>query len=518
MRYFALSIMLLICAASAARAQEWPRKLWDPAGSAPGQIDLPLPCGGGMAFIPVRTRVEEGDDLSDRAEMLGGADLDTGYLDYFRTEYLRGGFIRDGVSLYYIGKYEVTRDQYAAVMTPECPAASRGGSRPAGSIAWFDGVRMTLLMTEWIRANVPDAMPSEEGSPGYLRLPTEAEWEYAARGGGKLDDIDRRAALPPMDGPIGEYAWHQGRRSANGAYRPIGTKRPNPLGLYDMLGSVEELMLEPFRLNWMGRRHGQVGGFVTRGGSIQTPGEELRSSMRTEWPYFNILDGRATAFESFGMRLAISVPVNTTLARTTHIRDLWLEALSAEPGVDDDPLAILDALSDRQSDIGLLNELALIRAEIVADRRAREESAERALRLSLLNGAVLSNWIRQERANIARLDVVLTLLQTALDAPNVSDAKRTLYERQKPGVEARLEAARQNYDLSSSAYLTALVNLQETHVSETINAGAARLIEELEERGQDRLAPAVDRFLRIIAMRREDPRLSREALLEASIP
>ncbi|NVN38350.1 SUMF1/EgtB/PvdO family nonheme iron enzyme [Komagataeibacter swingsii] len=50
-----------------------------------------------------------------------------------------------------------------------------------------------------------------------------------------------------------------------GALQPVGTLKPNPLGLYDILGEVDQIMLDPYRLNRVGRLHGQVGGVLLRG-------------------------------------------------------------------------------------------------------------------------------------------------------------------------------------------------------------------------------------------------------------
>jgi len=522
----AAAVLTVACAGPAA-AQEWDRQLWDPAGPVEGQIDVPLPCGGAMAFLRVPTPVEPENPLADHEIRIGGSDPETGYLDYIRTVHLRGAFSDGDVVYFYLAKYETTRDQWAAVMGPDCPQPSRGGSRPQGGVAWFDALDFTRRLTEWLRAEAPDALPVADGVPGHVRLPTEVEWEYAARGGSAVDLADFRSDLPPMETGIQDYAWYAGRASAGGAYRPIGMKRPNPLGLHDMLGGVEEVVLEPFRLNNLGRPHGQVGGFVTRGGSIETEAPELRTSLRQEWPFFDATTGRATAFDRFGVRPVISAPVNTSLPTTTRIRETWIDESRAE--ATGDPLAVLDELLARETDQRMRNELALVRSEFVDDRRERDESAARAMRLSLLNGAVVMRWLRQEVTAQRRLEAAIAGARVIADGSRrrveeTEGAERARNEGFLTQVEesirlneANLERTRLNVEVAASAYLTALVELAEGPAEGEVRNQANLLTIELADREQDRLAPSVDRFVQNIAERKADRTLSREAMIEQAV-
>ena len=121
------------------------------------------------------------------------------------------------LSTYYIGKYEVTQAEWQAVMGTN-PSGFKGDNLPVESVTWFD-------CQEFIRK-------LNELTGKQFRLPTEAEWEYAARGGNKSN---RTKYAGGSD--IDNVAWYSD--NSNGTH-PVGQKRPNELGLYDMSGNVYE--------------------------------------------------------------------------------------------------------------------------------------------------------------------------------------------------------------------------------------------------------------------------------------
>ena len=122
------------------------------------------------------------------------------------------------LSGYYIGKYEVTQELWEAVMGSN-PSYFKGDNLPVENVSWNE-------VQEFLRKL--NAMTGKR-----YRLPTEAEWEFAARGG----NSSRGYKYSGSDN-IGSVAWYG--NSKGGGTHAVGTKLPNELGIYDMSGNVWE--------------------------------------------------------------------------------------------------------------------------------------------------------------------------------------------------------------------------------------------------------------------------------------
>ena len=143
-------------------------------------------------------------------------------------KFMMGDIFRDGhededpvhevvLDGFYIGKYPVTQGEWEAVMgdTP----SYKGDDYPVENVSWDD-------VQGFIKALI------SENNDGYrFRLPTEAEWEYAARSGGKRE---KYAGSDDVDA----VAWYDG--NSENTTHPVGKKLPNGLGIYDMSGNVFE--------------------------------------------------------------------------------------------------------------------------------------------------------------------------------------------------------------------------------------------------------------------------------------
>ena len=124
---------------------------------------------------------------------------------------------------FYLATTEVTQAQWKAVMGTESPSNFKGKNLPVEQVTWQDAMAFCKKLSE------------KEGQT--YRLPTEAEWEFAARAGAAVQVMDRKQRTAWLK----ERAWT--RDTADYQTHPVGTKKPNPWGFFDMLGNVNEYTL-----------------------------------------------------------------------------------------------------------------------------------------------------------------------------------------------------------------------------------------------------------------------------------
>ena len=121
---------------------------------------------------------------------------------------------------YFIGQFEVTQALWVAVMGENPSKWTGNDSLPVEQVSWND-VQIFIARLSQITGR-------------RFRLPTEAEWEFAARGGNK----SHNSTYPGAQSQLWETCWYGG--NSNGHSHPVGRLRPNELGLYDMGGNVME--------------------------------------------------------------------------------------------------------------------------------------------------------------------------------------------------------------------------------------------------------------------------------------
>ena len=167
-----------------------------------------------------------------------------------------------------LGVYEVTQEQYEGVMGTN-PSRFTGRQNPVDRVSWDDAVEFCRKLS---------ALPAEKKAGYVYRLPTEAEWEYSCRAG-----TQTTYSFGDSESELGEYAWYYD--NSERTTHPVGGKKPNPWGLYDMHGNVWE---------WCSDRYGNYpSGSVTdptgatsgsyrviRGGSWSDTSQYARSAGR----------------------------------------------------------------------------------------------------------------------------------------------------------------------------------------------------------------------------------------------
>ena len=182
------------------------------------------------------------------------------------------------VATFYIGKTEVTQALWGAVMGSN-PSHFRGANLPVECVSWDDCVEFCERLSRITGKN--------------FRLPAEAEWEYAARGGNKSRGYTYSGSNNLQS--VGWYADNSGNCT-----HPVGTKLDNELGLYDMSGNVYEWTSDLYSSNYNSYRNGGSLGSdrVKRGGSYFYEAASCRSTYRG-------YDSPSDRYAFFGLRLAL---------------------------------------------------------------------------------------------------------------------------------------------------------------------------------------------------------------------
>ncbi|MBI4879763.1 MAG: formylglycine-generating enzyme family protein [Planctomycetes bacterium] len=158
-----------------------------------------------------------------------------------------------------LGKTEVTQGEWRAVM----------GTAPwSGESNVVEGDDYPAMCASWEDANEFCGRLGEKEGVTY-RLPTEAEWEYACRAG-----TETRFSFGDDEGQLGQYAWYG--RDIFGHAEPVGRKKPNPWGLFDMHGNVWEWCADVYDKRYDERS--------PAADPVNTAGGGLRSLRGGAWP------------------------------------------------------------------------------------------------------------------------------------------------------------------------------------------------------------------------------------------
>ena len=213
------------------------------------------------------------------------------------------------VDSFLMDKYEVTQAEYERQGLPN-PSHFKGPDLPVEQVTWAQAASYcnTRSRAEGLKPCYNEQTSECDFAADGYRLPTEAEWEYSCRAG---TDTDYCFGNDP--GKLGQYAWYTDNAARK--THPVGRKKPNRWGLYDMHGNVAEWCNDVYdagyyRTSPAANPRGPADGkqYVLRGGSWSSGAEALRSSYRLgENPGFS---DACLARDAIGFRCVRKAPEN----------------------------------------------------------------------------------------------------------------------------------------------------------------------------------------------------------------
>lgn len=505
----------------------------------PSEMDIVLPMPGGGRMVFRHVCVPASGYLGDLRLDLGCTDCsrpDLAFMEARRRAYLTGAFRledlpqawRDKLSqcakngdgrcpnpddktargfYYFIGKYEVSRQQWEAIRRltqppagGQAPALGPDDARPITNISWLEAQQFAAAYTEWLLQQKPNPLPQfADGRTAYLRLPSEAEWEYAARGGQMLNELqfNQEDLFPLHDKPLSDFAVFTDKGAAKLPEKPawIGSRCANPLGLFDTAGNVSEMVLDLFSFSVGHRAHGGSGGFVIKGGSYLKTQPEILPGRREEMPFF--LGNAPYRAEDLGLRLVIA-GIQTPRGREQALKGEWAKlgeqgpetggaqgALAKEMDQTQDPIGQIDRMLKTASNeaekknLKYLRDVMKANNSVIAEQRA--ESAKGVIRTAMFTAeSLLSYAVRRKFLEMTLQDFNAKVVTKATDPESRKRVEQTAAKFQQD-----IRRMNEIFNESLNFYLDR-VKESRNYDKDVFKAQMMRISDEL--RGQDGLS------------------------------
>lgn len=452
-----------------------PEAVWNPQPLR-DDITLPMPCDLSLALRPVG--ISSGALIRDKSFAMGinnAADSDrqiyerqfTGHVSApftladlprsWQTRLARGKKNIANDAWYFIGKYEISKAQWEAVMDcldkegneikTMCPKpGEKGGNAPITDISWFDTQEFLNKYNAWLVKNHASALPAFAGAKNiaFLRLPTEEEWEFAARGYPKVPAewwADHDFFPIPEDKQLKDFVVNS-QESALQAPAAIGSRLANPLGIHDMAGNVGEMVDGFFRMSiadmtngQVARRlHGAAGGILAKGGSFRSEDGAVMPGSRDELPLYTA-NGPGKASD-LGFRIALAA---LNIPNAQRLAELRKEAgkLASQPAAEikgTTPLELTESML-AQAEGKLKHDLERLKVamedqEIAWEARDRKNS-EQSLRSLLYQSETLRDFAFRYHLAWQQVDKIKDMLKRKLSEEEATRARQVLAEGEK---------------------------------------------------------------------------------------
>lgn len=467
----------------------------------PDDIEIPMPCGETMTMRGVS--ISQGALMWDKTFAMGLINVPEDLRNIYeksRSGHIAGSFTGpdlpaewrkrlagEGVgetdTWYFIGKYELTNRQWKSVMDAldkegtenpaACPAPNvKNANLPVTGASWFDAQEFLNKYNAWIVKNHPESLPSfgDSKNVAFFRLPTEEEWEYAARGGVKVpeDWWESNDIFPFEEGKrLRDYGFFLDG-TTRGEPAPVGRRSANPLGLYDTVGNVREMVDGFFRMTIPDlnngvverRLHGSAGGFLSKGGGFRSDESEVMPGARQEHPLYTAAG--AYGASDLGLRLVLAGLNIPDGGR----RDLLLKEQKTIPAAraeanrksldisGEDPVSALETLA-ANTDADLKRNLLNIK-----DRLSEAETARAADNLRRLEHSLRSLLYQAEtlRAFAYRYERVLNDVKKAKQLRGKTDNPQLKKEAEKMAANGERDLADylKTLEMSANYYKSSL--------------------------------------------------------------